>query len=297
MGNAADTIHQDNSVWLTVLSNVPALINNMETYMTMVLWEVSDESTRKIFGAIEQKYGKIIKFSILSWWQTNAVYRIDIWDNIYVLKVWSDLDREEKFYRDSAVDEYFPKLHNVFSVGDRKWLLLEYKSGVNGKEVVDNIWNWETIGTELGSALRIIHNRNLHQVDVAERDWAVRSMIDYLSWGNTQEDLEKLWICFNSCNLPLVHLHGDFSPHNCLFVKINDSDYRVSAIFDPSGRVNMWFSEFDIFYALNNRWIRDKDAFKKWFIQGYGEVDFNSEIYRAIEKIFSNYLKMLYQHI
>jgi hypothetical protein len=171
--------------------------------MTMALWEVLDEPTRRIFDVIEQKYGKIIEFSTLSWWQTNSVYRIDMWGSTYVLKVWSGLDREEKFYGDSMTSEYFPKLYDAFSVGDQKWLLLEYKPGINGKELVNDIWNWEHIGMQMWSALRALHAKRTHQVSQEDRNVAVESMIDYLSWGNTQEDLEKLRTFLD---LPLLRL-------------------------------------------------------------------------------------------
>jgi serine/threonine protein kinase len=203
MENVADTMNQDNSMLSTMSADVSALINNTETHMTMALWEVLDEPTRRIFDVIEQKYGKIIEFSTLSWWQTNSVYRIDMWGSTYVLKVWSGLDREEKFYGDSMTSEYFPKLYDAFSVGDQKWLLLEYKPGINGKELVNDIWNWEHIGMQMWSALRALHAKRTHQVSQEDRNVAVESMIDYLSWGNTQEDLEKLRTFLD---LPLLRL-------------------------------------------------------------------------------------------
>ncbi len=236
----------------------------------------------------------------LSWGLTNQVYLVQLkdWEKV-VVKVWDDLQREIDFFWYMAnIDTLFPKLI------DTKWnnvLIIEYKEGKNWKEVVNNINedNRYTIWLQLGYAIKKLHSINM-PLGIDKKN-EIQKMIDYLSLDNVQifdqtaynKNLEQLRACLNKSSSKFILLHGDFSPHNCLFIE-DRSGYHISAILDPSGRVWRWANYFDIAYLMNTRWNKNKSQLKKWFEKEY-RVDRDGEFYASVEKTIKMYLAEIYK--
>lgn len=256
-----------------------------------VLWEVLKQLRPQ-----EHKYGKILHIKTLSGGLTNMVYSVETQWWKYVLKIWEWLVREQEFFAVANNIPLVPKMLEFFTFGNQQAILMEYKSGINGKNAFDKIQDWKYIWKQMWSALRQLH-ANIHTKTHEAQDEVIGSVLEYLSWGNKKSDMEKLEKILWDKNMDIVSLHGDFSPHNCLFNQDETWKYEVSAVFDPSGRITKWPAMFDIFYVLNNRWVKDKESFKKWFLEWYGEIDFKSEEYQMLTKVFTVYLETLYVHL
>jgi hypothetical protein len=69
----------------------------------------------------------------------------------------------------------------------------------------------------MGSALGQLH-ADIHSKTPETQNEAIQSVLEYLSWGNESSDKGELKNIFRKKNLDIVSLHGDFSPHNCLFL-------------------------------------------------------------------------------
>lgn len=125
-------------------------------------------------------------------------------------------------------------------------------------------------------------------------------MIIYLK-TNTQifqqtdynNELNKLRWLLEKSSINYSMLHGDFSPHNCLFEKDNKNMFNVSTILDPSARAWYWISFFDIVYLFNTRWNKDKNNLKKGFLQKYN-ADTQNLLFIQFEKIMRMYLIEIY---
>ena len=121
-------------------------------------------------------------------------------------------------------------------------------------------------------------------------------MLKYMEWWNSEANLEELRVMCEKYVWDFCLIHGDFSPHNCLFTKKENWEYTLWSVLDPSWRTSFWMAEFDIAYALNNRWIIDKESFEKWFIEEYN-FDINSDLFSKLEEVMKSYLKTLYKHL
>ena len=271
------------------------MIQNIKSQLHIIL-KSDDPKTKllqRVFKQIENINGKIISVTLLSWGLTNIVYSIKTATDDFVLKIWEELCREKQFYWNTKSIALFPKIYSTFHANNQDTILMERKPGINGKEAANKITNWIDIWVQMGTVLHQLHKNTIPEKQL-EKKVVIESLIAYVTYGNKQSDLDSLNVLLEHGDASIVNLHGDFSPHNCLFEKINNWIYRVSAIFDPSWRIEKWPAIFDIFYALNNRWVRDKDAFRIGFIQWYGDINFDSVEYRALSEVFSNYLKALY---
>lgn len=240
----------------------------------------------------------------LSWWLTNKVYLVELldWQKV-VVKIWNDLTREAEFF--GCISKYATNTQMLFpKLLDQKWndiLIIEYKEGINWKDIVDDISenNRYHIWKTLGQNMKILHDIKI--TNNIDKLLEIEKMIDYLSTEtkifdqNTyNQELTNLKDQLQQTNKQFVLLHGDFSPHNCLFIKDNiKSNTYVSAILDPSGRVWRWINYFDITYLMNTRWNKNKIQLKKWFEEVY-KVNQDDILYTWVEKIMKMYLAEIY---
>ena len=235
---------------------------------------------------------------------TNKVYLVESSNQKIVVKIWDDFTREAEFFwyiADLTKDPniIFPRLL------DTRWddiLIIEYKEGINWKEIVDDIDkdNRYHIWIQLGKNLKTLHNISL--VWEIDRNIEIEKMINYLS-TNTKifdqtlynKELEKFRYELYNTNEKFVLLHWDFSPHNCLFTRNKEKNtINISAILDPSGRVWWWIRYFDISYLMNTRRNKNKAQLARWFNETYKDIDKNNPMYIATENIMKMYLAEIY---
>ena len=223
------------------------------------------------------------------------------WGEKVVLKEWDELSREHAFYSfisDHSI-AWFPRLIEA----DRSWksLLLSYCEGINGKEVVDSILasNWVSIWRHLWTILHELHAVSTPLSDEQKNIW-IQEMLDYMSvdskiFDQIAYDLElnRLQKMISKTSQPFVMLHGDFSPHNCLFYKNEHGEYRISTVLDPSARVTYGVKYFDIAYLLNTRWNRNTSETRAWFLESY-PIDLSDPLFLQFEKIMRMYLAEIY---
>lgn len=263
-----------------------------EDYIRFVIWKLS-------FRSLDTE---IIMMKRLQWGQTNLVYVLELkWGKKVVLKLWENLTREAEFFW--FISEHhvpqFPKLLEVSKWG--KALLLEFKKGINGKEIVDHISesNWKTLWNELWESLQKLHTTK-KVMNNSDKAQSIKSMIDYLSveskifdQNKYDQELKKLEKLLSQSDIPFVMLHGDFSPHNCLFEKNGNDEYSLSTILDPSGRVAYGVNFFDVVYIFNTRWNKNKDQFMRWFLEKY-PIDMYHPLFLQFEKVMRMYLTEIY---
>lgn len=273
------------------------LINEIQeetcSYIQLILWTSEAGEHADKIKALETKFWKIQRATKLTWGKTNTVYKIETEKWTFVLKTGIWLEREKEFFWANTDTSLIPKMYDFSEFWEKQCIIMEYKSWENGKDVCDKIENWEEVGQQMWKVLREIHSKT-SQINETSKTKSTDDVINYLSWWNTKEDLSELRKILDENNNGIVNLHGDFSPHNCLFSAKESWNYEIAAILDPSGRISQWPAIFDVFYALNWRWIRDKPSFQKWFLAWYGEVNLESGEYKILSKVFSQYLKTLY---
>jgi hypothetical protein len=73
----------------------------------------------------------------------------------------------------------------------------------------------------MGTVLHQLHKNTIPEKQL-EKKVVIESLIAYVTYGNKQSDLASLNVLLEHGDASIVNLHGDFSPHNCLFEEINN---------------------------------------------------------------------------
>lgn len=232
---------------------------------------------------------------------TNKVFLAEDeqWTKVVIKKSEKDdLKREIDFFwfvSKNNIDGY-PKLLDVWNFD--KTIVLEYKKWVNWQDIDILSENWTVLWEEFWVCLKKLHIEQ--DLDEQQKNIAIYNIISYffiwdLKFFEKEFELEKeiLKKMMKESNEKFVMNHGDFSPHNCLFVKKKDKKYHLSTILDPSWRAWYGFKYFDIVYLFNTRHIKYKTNLKKWFLKSY-TFDKEKKLYKQFDKVMKMYLIELY---